>query len=550
VFARHSVPTALVAMSFIVAALLLPTALRPPPDTANASGALNPNAPPQQDNVQFLEASQEAAGGGAGSAGGGANGGTTTTTQAPPVANPQAETRPPSLGYCYGNPPRQIPSVYSGPCVGAGHGDNGGSTWKNVFPNEIRIDIQGTGAPPTGRLKDASQNDASTSGDTRTWQALEEYFNRHFQFYNRRVKFYGLAKPADDSAASNEASATIAADQDQAFLMHNTIVGVCEPFVRKSLVAVCDPLSRADNAAYAPGMFSPFMDLDEGIGFGSEFACKTLVGGNTKFGGADQNGKPRKFGYIGYLSSKGGIDAQKFKDAFAHECNGDVEVATMSSDADAQGAAAAITRFHADGVTTIIFYNQYTNVAVGMQQADNLAYNPEWVMVGAYAVDSNIVGEILPAHQAAHLFGLSTSQEWPKRNETRECFQAVREIDPSLSASTGICNQWWMQLVTQMSGLQGAGPHLTPQTFEKGMFGLGHRFGQSNWNLGGGFGPGDKGYTDDVAIVWWSSTAPDIVDNSVGAYVWTHGGHRFQRGQLPVGDSELFTAGSSAAPES
>jgi hypothetical protein len=275
-----------------------------------------------------------------------------------------------------------------------------------------------------------------------------------------------------------------------------------------------------------------------------------LVGGDAKFGGADVNGTPRKFGYLGYFSSKGGIDGKEFADAFAHECNGKVEVATLASDTDVQGAAQAITRFRADGVTTIIFYNELVNVITAMQQADNLAYNPEWEIIGCCAVDTNLIGETLPPKQAAHLFGLSASEEWPKFNPSRGCFQAVAEIDSSFTPSTSICNQWWMDLVTQMSGLQGAGPHLTPQTFERAMFGLGHRFGQSNWNLGGGFGPDDWGYTDDMAIVWWSATAENIADGTVGAFVWTHDGRRFQRGRLPTGDAELFTTGSSVAPES
>lgn len=535
---RKVLPILAVVLAFVMAGVL-PSALRPPPDTAQASGAINPDAPPEL-NTQFVEARQEASGGGAGSD----SPANTTTTM------PVAVKRTPSLGYCYGKPPRQIPSVYAGECRGTWKGDNGGKTYKNVFPNEVRVSVEGTSAPPEGRLAPASANNASTSADTRTWQALEEYFNKHFEFYGRRMKFYGLAAPSDSSASAADASAAVAADQYQVFLMNNWIVGVCQPFVRRGLVAMCAPTSQADSVSYAPGFYSPFMDLDEGIGFGSEFACKALVGSATKFGGSDVNGKPRRFGYLGYKGSKGGINAQRFADAFARECKGEVEVVTLNNDTDAQGAIAAITKFRADGVTSIIFYNELVNMLVSMQQADNLGYTPEWVMIGAYAVDTNLIGELLPPRQAAHLFGLSTSEEWPMPNERRECFQAVREIDPSFSPSVSVCNQWWMQLVAQMSALQGAGPNLTPQSFERAMFALGHRFDQANWNLGGGFGPDDRGYTDDVGIVWWSATAANVADGTTGAYVWTHGGKRFQRGQLPQGDAELFSSGSSVAPPS
>lgn len=532
---KQALPLVAVVLAFLIA-VALPTALRPPPDTANASGAINPDAPPDN-NTQFVEAQQEASGGGAGSSG-----------SSPSTTVPVTIPKKASLGFCYGTPPRQIPSVYSGPCVGAYQGNNGGSTYKNVFPNEVRIAIQGGGAPPAGRLQSVKDNSASTSGDTRTWQALEEYFNRHFQFYNRRVKFYGLESGNDETAAKNEEAATLAADEYKAFAMHNTVVGVCEPYVRKGFIAFCDPVSRADGAKFTPGFFSKFPDLDENIGFGVEFVCKALVGKNAKYGGPDVNGKPRKFGYMGYKSAKGGIDGSVFAAALKKECGADVVVRMMNSATDAQGSVAATTAMRADGVTTIVLFNQGVNILLAMQQADNLGYRPEWSMIGAYAVDTNLIGTLWPKAQAQHLFGTSTSEEFPIPKETRECFQAVREIDPSFSPSGGICLQYWEQIVHTMSGIQGAGPNLNPQTFEQAMYALGHKFGQTNWNFGGGYGPDDKGFIDDVGIVYWDSDARNIDDGTPGAYVWIQGGRRFQRGQLPTDYSELFNGGASFAP--
>jgi hypothetical protein len=534
---RHSLPFAAVTVALVVAVVLLPTALRPPPDVSNASGALNPNAPPQ-DNTQFLEASQQASGGGAGS---GEGGGASTTTSL--VGNPTA-----SLSYCFGNPPRQIPSVYSGPCVGAWHGNNGGKTWKNVFPNEIRVAVQGANGPGDGRLKEVSENDGTESGDKKTWQALEEYFNRHFQFYNRKVKFYGMPGPASTSDADINASATNAAETYQAFVIANTVVDVCKAFSRKQLISMCDNVSQADNAAFAPYLFEPYMSLNQGVDFLAEFACKSLTG-NAHFGGPDVSSKPRKLAYLGYYSPKGGIPGEEFQKAYKNECGGTALQATMSSDTDVQGASAAVARFKSEGVTSILFYNQGVNVLAAMQAADGLAYNPEWVMMGAFAVDTNLIGTALPQNQARHLFGMSSSEEIAQRPERTECAQAVREIDPGLSASTGLCKQWWVELVLTMDGLQGAGPNLTPANYEKAMHALGHRFNSTPWALGGGYGPGDHGYTDDVGLVWWNAAAPNVQDGTQGAYVWTHGAKRFQRGQLPKGDAEFFQSGIAEPPE-
>src|SRR5580658_1723096 len=121
---RGWLPVAYVVAAMLAAVIVLPSALRPPPDPADTSGALNPNAPPNQNPNQLLESLQEAGGGGAG----GSAGGATTTTIGPTqqgVSGPAPTTTIPqvaSLGYCYGNPPRQIPSVYAGPCIGAWQG--------------------------------------------------------------------------------------------------------------------------------------------------------------------------------------------------------------------------------------------------------------------------------------------------------------------------------------------------------------------------------------------------------------------------------------------
>src|SRR5581483_8860063 len=157
---RNYLPAGYLVGAMLAAVIVLPSALRPPPDPATSSGAINPNAPPNQNPNQLLESLQEAGGGGAG---GGPGGATTTTTPAQKaVSGPTATTVPAvaSLGYCYGNPPRQIPTVYAGPCVGAWHGDNGGATSKNVFPNEIRIGFNNLGSPDKGRVPPESQDNS------------------------------------------------------------------------------------------------------------------------------------------------------------------------------------------------------------------------------------------------------------------------------------------------------------------------------------------------------------------------------------------------------
>jgi hypothetical protein len=532
---RHAAPAIYLALGILAAVIALPSALRPPPDPANQSGALDPNAPPKNNPDQIIQSLRQAGGGGAGAGEGGS--GETPTTVAP-VA---------SVNRCYGNPPRQIPSVYSGPCVGAWRGNNGGKTSKNVFPNEIRIVVTNAGKPDDGRQPEPSSNNASTSANTRTWQVLAQYFNEHYQLYGRRVVFYGLGGPSQDTDASYAATAKVASDEYQAFAFLTPYVGECQHFVREGLVAMCDPLSHKQYLDQRPGMFSIQMDIDQQLGLGAEFTCKSLVGRNVKFAGGGLNGQPRKIGFLGWDSIRGGAPVDHFTSQLKSECGATVEAKQLNGPNDVGGAAAAISRFRADGITTIVFATQGVNVLSGMSTATSIGYYPEWVSLGGYADDTNLIGTVFPKEQSAHLFGF-VNVEWAQQKPLKECARAYHTIDPNNDADNGACGFWPMVVLT-LNGLQGAGPNLTPASFEKGMFAANHRYGLTPYMMGGGFGLDDYSYVDDVALTWWNSGAVDPENGAPGAYMFTNGGRRFRRGQLPKGDDQFFVSGTAEAPE-
>jgi len=550
---RRYLPVAYLAAAMIAAGLVLPSALRPPPDPANTSNALNPNAPPNQDNPdQILESLQEAGGAGAGAA----TSSTTTTLRsarqlvrvAPPITLPPAA----SLDYCYGNPPRQIPSVYAGPCVGAWQGNNGGSTSKNVSANEIRIGFDNAGAPDAGVVPPASSNNAGTSSTTVTWQVLTAYFNEHYQLYNRKVVFFGLTDPGSDTADDEAASAGTYADTDDLFAIYDEKQDVCEDFEQRGLVAFCDPLADAAYDDNRPGLFSApvgssDMDLNEMLDFGAEYACKVLKGKPAVFGGPGLTTEMRKIGFITFESADGGLPASVFTTAYSNQCGGTVvDNATMSSEADAETATEAMARFRADGITTVVFNNSVGNVVLAMEAASASGYTPEWVMLGNYAMDTNLLTEIEPTVQSAHEFGLS-AMEWPQVPAATECYEAFHSIDPGAEPNSQTCLNDWITLVLIMDGIQAAGPDLTPATLQRGLFDVGYRFGQTVWSVGGGFGPGHYAYADSVAQVWFDPTAIDPTSGAPGAYMWTSARH--QLGQLTADDSQLFKIGSPVAPE-
>ena len=98
-------------------------------------------------------------------------------------------------------------------------------------------------------------------------------------------------------------------------------------------------------------------------------------------------------------------------------------------------------------------------------------------------------------------------------------------------------------MVMIMNGIQQAGPRLSSKTFETGLFGMGYRYPAEPWAIGGGYGPDDYSYMDNMSEIWWSTEqkAPD--NDQPGAFVWTYQAKRFKRGEIPADASELFHNG-------
>lgn len=547
---RRSVPLLYLALAMLAAVLVLPTALRPPPDPTTESGAISPDAPPDDNPEQLIQSNQQASGGGAGAAGGTSTTTTPGTPGAPaPIVTTTTLATKAGSGLCFGNPKRQTESVYAGPCAPGFAGDNGGATAKFVLPNEVRLGFHhGATEPTVGRVSETPRE--NENGTDRTMRVLQQYFNQRFETYGRKLAFYGLpkgTKPEEQSAAA------AAADEEMGlFGSFNIYQGYCEDVARRGQVVLCNPATHEVYLRNRPGFFSWQMDLTQMQGFAAEYVCKKLVGKPAAFAGADSlgtKGRPRKITLVTEVTEEGGISMNVFRDAFKRECNGElVSPVQFASGAD-PGTAGAVSRWAVDGVTTVVLGTQAGNTILLQTAASSQGYQPEWVLTSNFGLDFNIVGTLLPKDQAAHTFGVS-GWEIAQPPQSKECYRAYHSIDPDNDPDDGVCTNFWHPMMVFADGIQGAGPRLTRDAFQKALFALGYRYGQAPWSIGGGYGPDDYSYMDSVGEIWWDSTADNPENGVPGAYRWTHRGTRWKRGQQTADVSELFTAGISAPPPS
>ena len=539
----------LLPLGYLVVALalvlgLLPSVLRSQPPPANDSAELSPDS--SKDHQQSIIASLNAAGSetaGSGQGQGG-NGPGTGAGGAPPPPPPQ-----PALGcHGFGDPPRQTESLYSAPCVPKCP-SNEGATYKNVSAGEVKIGFRhGSAAPSyTGPIK--RDPDPADSGVDRTARVIQAYFNQRFQTCGRYIQLVALEDCADPGKTATDQQACAAKFDTEQHLFGAYMLGneFCNEFIRRGLLAMCNPEPERfyDSAnGLRWGWMTDFTKIDN---FTAELLCKQLQGKPATFTDDPAlNGKPRKFGGLYWTSVNGGGShtTDDVRKAMASKCGMSFtdfqEFPAENESNEIPNAQAALARFRAEGITTVVFAHETAAAAVVMADATSNQYFPEWVLPSPYGVDFNLIGSILPPEQMRHAFGFS-QWELPHPSTASDCYIAYQSVDPTNTPDGTFCKLVFPFLQQFVNGIQMAGPRLNPQTFRDGLYKLGHRFYPDRLSVGGGFGPGDYTYIDDFGLIWWDRTAPDPETGNQGAYRWVMNGKRFQLGQIPTAPVGFFT---------
>lgn len=536
-------PLAYFAAALALVLAVLPTVLRPPQQPPTQSAELSPDAPPDDEQQSIISALNRAS---SGTTGAGAGVGETGAEVLAPVTVPG----PPA--FCpggFGNPKRQTESIYSAPCAASWQGDNGGSTWKNVTGDEIRIGLRANAGNGTeGDVQDPLPAGASSAD--RTLLAMQRFFNANYQFYGRRLQLVQL--PGADSVDDARANAI---DADEVHHLFGAVYTAspgsaefCKGMAIRKLITMCKQLDNVFYEQHAPYSYGFEMDTEQVDRFVAEYTCKKLDNRPAKFVEGDLVGRPRKFGLV-FENSPDLADRNSahLTEELRRQC-GITGMPTVDMPSDvgsgvSSQAFTTISRFAAEGVTTVIVQTGGVNMLALQAAASTQNYFPEWVISSTYWNDKNHIGQLMAQEQHARAFGLSAF-EMPTRFQETYCYRALRLIDPGNEPNSGACDVFWVALEQIANGIQLAGPNLTPTTFRDGLVKMGMRYyPEAPWSIGGGFRPGHWSYPDDVGEIWWDRNATAPQNGSAGAYRWVRNGQRFREGQLTTEDTLVFTDG-------
>ncbi len=463
-----------------------------------------------------------------------------TSTTSPPTTS--SETKVPATQRCFGDPPRQTEDPHSPPCVfKIFEGDNGGETAPGVNAAEIRIVIH----DPSGVMQEYAE-------------PLLDHFNRRYEFYGRRLFLAEYETSTPRSPSEFNAAAENAMSHDPfAVVARHQFANSSTYFSRLAnegihSVSMWPPGFYSDKVS--DGLFwtnIPHLNFREkAVG---EFVCQALAGKVARHAGDEFKKTSRKFA-LAVLRDEN--EAQQI----------DLDVLR----AKLQQCEAPFTVFEYTGATRFqvvqkIANERYTTVIPAgifydfglMRDASNLQYFPEWLAWG------NGVGhredfwsfEDGRAEQVNHAFGISPMARVRPAAEIPACW-AVEEGGSSCGnyTSAKLAEELYEGLRIVASGVQGAGPDLTPGTFRQSLWDMvwpnPNPGAPPYWQQRVSFGPSDPVFYDDYAIWSWDESLPSQAGSTAGnpdgrgSFCYLGRGARFVPGSFPSNaDGRLFKQG-------
>lgn len=535
-----------VALLALVATLAFTARQAPPPQVAEVT-------PQAQHQISKAPAQQSAAIG-AGQGRAGAPGEATTTTAGPRGPGTPAgaagsgEPLTAAVHHCYGDPPMQVAfDTQSPPCVAYWAGDNGGSTSMGVTGDEVRV-----GMNPGGTVGARVETD------------LFNFFNRYFELYGRKLVPVGEVEQGSGCAGRKaDADGTVSeyrpfAAEDQAGSSSDTCY-LTELARDKVVSTTYQPLfSSSEMAQYSPYLYQYDMALDGQFADVGRFVCRQLAGRPARFSPDPTTAsKQRKFGLIIEYDADP-VEAPDYSPLSEQLARCGTSLAAVWTDQSASRYASggpansntqdqeAILKMKQAGVTTVLLFGQIFAENGIAEAATEEDYHPEWCLCYGNDFDEYVNLFWNNPDQRLSTFGMTwMPRQVPYPYTTLD--QALAMVDPGYSVTNVVDyvqdqELYWM-LLEIASGVQLAGPDLTPYTFQRGLQDAHFPNPFSIEEEGSaGFPGGAHAMTDDFALMWWSQSAPSpYPDQGSGTWCYVDGGRRYTLGDLPPGPTQLFS---------
>jgi hypothetical protein len=448
---------------------------------------------------------------------------------------------------CSGGTAQDGNSPYSPPCLDWTGTDNGGATAKGVTKDTITVAWRETdmgGGSKDDKLKQQARDKGLTDtkeDQVRSRDALLEYFNTHFQLYGRKVKLVSYQGRGDMlkefSGGGQEEANADALKVGQEIGAFADLSAISQPYldalVRQKVVAFGGlHLPESYYEAKAPYAWGQLIDCTTLVSNAVDLVAKRFkpTEDAVRAGSAAMRQKPRKYGLLVPDDPvyKQCVDQGKPRLAAAgisisKEIDYALDFSKMQQEAPNMAA-----QLKGAGVTTVILVTDPALPYFLTGAATQQDYWPEWFVTGSALTDLDILGQFYDQDQWQFAYGQSFLSDifQGKDSESYRAYKAVRPNDePAITR-----DQYYYNFLMLFIGLQMAGPNLTPQTFQAGMFAYPPRTGSfGRWS----FSPTDHTCSDDAREIYYDRNAISAFNNKPGRYITLNGGRRYRGSSWP-----------------
>lgn len=447
----------------------------------------------------------------------------------------------------------QVPGdPYSPPCL-TFSGDNGGATHTGVTEDEIVVTIRTLEGPSAAEIFADISGEAVNSSDESvvdTIVALGEYFSTRYQFYGRKLRFeffrgegVGASELLGGGKEKALADSVRAAEKGAFADMSGITIPYADALFRQGIVNIGSPYpSRKWFEERAPYSWSLFPDGT----VVTEAAVSNIVGrlrgqDTAEYAGPSLQGKPRVYGIVAPENAEYQESVNRFIELV--EQNGfeiainlkyKLDINTMPNQ-----ASNIVAQLKDTGVTSVICACDPVMLALGMApKANEQSYEPEWLTGGLAFVEQDIVSQLIDQRQWSRAFGIAFNAESEPLGGSF-AYRAYKSVRPNDEPAFGVEATYYQMLMLAI-GIHMAGPTLTPETYQAGMFSYpGGQGPLGHWS----FGPGDFTPTDDYREIWWDPEKISPQNNKPGAWVQIGGGKRWFANESGIGPAPYFQRG-------
>lgn len=455
----------------------------------------------------------------------------------------------------------KLPSVPRVPCYAQFDGDNGGATSLGVTGDTIKIAyyVYNADDPLLQIVFNVINNTDTTEQIEQTGLRSAEMLTHYFESYGRTIElvpYRSQATSADEVAAIADAEAIARDIQPFAVLGGPQLTNAfADTLSARGIVCIfCAPPQPSEwYVDHAPYVWDVLKNTEQSEQMAAEYIGSRLAGRNAIHAGDEAfHDQERVFGYVHLLSSD---ESRNLQEAFTNRLRDEYQVEwatieTFDSPVTLSGTSRdIISKLKDAGVTTVVYSGDPVAPGILTRTATEQGYFPEWVITGSSLVDTTAFSRSYDQEQWSHAFGPSNLYARVPREQQGGYYLYKWYFGEEAPAPTSV--QVLLPAFQFLySAIQGAGPNLTPETFQQSLFSTPvvpstPTTPQISWGDHGFWDLPDYTAIDDQTEVWWDpdATGPSEAGaEGSGMWVYVDGGRRYLPGQWPDTDPAVFQA--------